>query len=168
MANQVHQIAEYSKRCGNIDPALYTKYDVKRGLRDINGKGVVAGLTSISEVCSTEVVNGETVPCEGKLFYRGINVEDIIHGFLKDKRFGFEEVVYLLLCGQLPNSEELKEFNELLAEYRELPTNFVRDIIMKAPSDDMMNTLARSVLTLYSYDSKPNDLSLENVISQCL
>lgn len=168
MANQVHQIAEYSKRCGNIDPSLYTKYDVKRGLRDINGKGVVAGLTSISEVCSTEVVNGETVPCEGKLFYRGINVEDIIHGFLKDKRFGFEEVVYLLLCGQLPNSEELKEFNELLAEYRELPTNFVRDIIMKAPSDDMMNTLARSVLTLYSYDSKPNDLSLENVISQCL
>lgn len=168
MANQIHQIAEYSKRCGDIDPALYTKFDVKRGLRDINGKGVVAGLTAISEVCSSEVVNGEVVPCEGKLFYRGLNVEDIIHGFLSEHRFGFEEVAYLLLCGQLPNETELKEFNELLAEYRELPTGFVRDIIMKAPSDDMMNTLARSVLTLYSYDSKPNDLSLENVISQCL
>ena len=168
MENQVQKIANLCKGCDKIDPALYEKYDVKRGLRDIQGQGVVAGLTSVSEVCASEVINGETVPCEGRLFYRGVDVEDIIGGFIADKRFGFEEVVFLLLCGRFPDADELKDFENLLAQYRQLPTNFVRDIIMKAPSDDMMNTLARSVLTLYSYDGNPNDLSIENVVRQCL
>lgn len=168
MENQVQKIADLCKGSDKIDPALYEKYDVKRGLRDIQGRGVVAGLTSVSEVCASEVVNGQTVPCEGKLFYRGVNVEDIIHGFIADKRFGFEEVVFLLLGGRFPTQEELQDFEQLLAQYRQLPANFVRDIIMKAPSDDMMNTLARSVLTLYSYDDNPNDLSIENVVRQCL
>ena len=168
MENQVQKIADLCKGSDKIDPALYEKYDVKRGLRDIQGRGVVAGLTSVSEVCASEVVNGQTVPCEGKLFYRGVNVEDIIHGFIADKRFGFEEVVFLLLGGRFPTQEELQDFERLLAQYRQLPANFVRDIIMKAPSDDMMNTLARSVLTLYSYDDNPNDLSIENVVRQCL
>ncbi len=168
MENQIKRIADLCKGSDQIDPALYEKYDVKRGLRDLQGRGVVAGLTAISEVCASEVVNGETVPCEGKLFYRGVNVEDIIHGFLADQRFGFEEVVFLLLAGRFPTAQELSDFETLLAHYRQLPGNFVRDIIMKAPSDDMMNTLARSVLTLYSYDDNPNDLSIENVLRQCI
>ncbi|MFZ5975430.1 MAG: citrate/2-methylcitrate synthase [Bacillota bacterium] len=151
-----------------IDPALYGKYEVKRGLRDINGKGVLAGLTEIGEVRSYIIENGETVPCEGKLFYRGIDIEDIVQGFIEEKRFGFEEVTYLLLFGELPSADELKDFQNILAEYRTLPTSFVRDIIMKAPSQDMMNTLARSVLTLYSYDDRADDVSIPNVLRQSL
>ena len=151
-----------------MDVALYGKYDVKRGLRDINGKGVLAGLTQISAIHSTEIVNGETVPCEGRLYYRGYEIHDLVGGFLKGKRFGFEEVAYLLLFGKLPKEEELKEFGQLLADQRCLPTNFVRDVIMKAPTPDMMNTLARSVLTLYAYDDNADDTSLPNVLRQCL
>lgn len=151
-----------------INPELYGKYDVKRGLRDINGKGVLAGLTEISEVRSSVLKDGVSVPCDGELFYRGINVKDIIDGFVKDKRFGFEEIVYLLLYGELPSKQQLDDFSKLLGEYRTLPTNFVRDVIMKAPSDDMMNTLAKSILTLHSYDSNANDISLDNVMRQCL
>jgi citrate synthase len=151
-----------------IDPALYGKYEVKRGLRDINGKGVLAGLTEIGEVRSYTIENGETVPCEGKLFYRGIDIEDIVQGFIEEKRFGFEEVTYLLLFGELPSADELKDFENILADYRTLPTSFVRDIIMKAPSQDMMNTLARSVLTLYSYDDRADDVSIPNVLRQSL
>lgn len=165
------QIVELTKKCiGNstIDPELYGKYDVKRGLRDINGKGVLAGLTDISEVRSYTVVDNEMVPCEGKLFYRGVDIEKIVSGFIRDKRFGFEETAYLLLFGELPTQKELDEFCTLLANYRTLPTSFVRDIIMKAPSSDMMNTLARSVLTLYSYDENANDISLPNVLRQSL
>lgn len=165
------QILELTKLCRNhstIDTQLYTKYDVKRGLRDINGKGVLTGLTEISEIVSSKTVNGRTVPCEGKLYYRGIDVEEIVHGFISENRFGFEETVYLLLFGDLPSPEILAEFKDLLFRYRTLPTNFVRDIIMKAPSFDMMNTLARSVLTLYAYDEKANDNSLPNVLRQCL
>lgn len=160
-----------SQKCckdGKIDPALYAKYEVKRGLRDLNGKGVLAGLTEISEVCSSCVVNGETVPCDGKLFYRGYDVEDIVGGFIRDDRFGFEEVVYLLLFGSLPTRDELVDFNRILGGYRSLPTSFVRDVILKAPSPDMMNTLARSVLTLYSYDENADDTSIPNVLRQCL
>ncbi len=152
----------------SIDPALYSKYDVKRGLRDVSGKGVLTGLTEIAEVRSYTIVDAEYVPCEGKLFYRGIDVEEIVDGFIKEDRFGFEEVTYLLLFGQLPSSKELVDFNQLLSVYRSLPTSFVRDIIMKAPSSDMMNTLARSVLTLYSYDDKADDISLPNVMRQSL
>ena len=165
-------IKEYANFCRDtfqIDPELYSKYEVKRGLRDISGKGVLAGLTDISEIRSYTIVDSEIVPCDGKLFYQGIDIEDIVHGFIKEDRLGFEETVYLLLFGHLPKRGELIDFQELLSSYREtLPTSFVRDIIMKAPSKDMMNTLARSVLTLYAYDDNPDDTSVENVLRQCM
>ena len=151
-----------------IDPGLYYKYDVKRGLRDINGKGVLTGLTEIAEVKAYTIEDSEMIPCQGKLFYRGYDLDDLVHGFISENRFGFEEITYLLLFGDLPSKEELNEFNETLSSYRSLPTSFVRDIIMKAPSQDMMNTLARSVLTLYSYDEKADDISVPNVLRQCL
>ena len=151
-----------------IDKNLYTKYDVKRGLRDVDGKGVLTGLTDISEILQNKVVDGKTVPIDGQLYYRGYNVEDIVAGFVADNRFGFEETTYLLLFGKMPTAQELEEFKGIIGSYRALPTNFVRDVVMKAPSDDMMNTLARSVLTLYCYDSNPNDISIENVLRQCL
>ena len=165
------EIMELSKKCSEaatIDPELYGKYDVKRGLRDLNGKGVLVGLTEISDVCSTKIVDGKSVPADGSLYYRGYNVEDIIKGIDKSSHFGFEECTYLLLFGKLPTKEELQSFCALLSEYRTLPTSFVRDIIMKAPSKDMMNTLARSVLTLYSYDNRADDITLPNVLRQCL
>ena len=151
-----------------IDKSLYTKYDVKRGLRDVDGKGVLTGLTDISEILQNKVVDGKTVPIDGQLYYRGYNVEDIVAGFVEDNRFGFEETTYLLLFGKMPTAQELEDFKGIIGSYRALPTNFVRDVVMKAPSDDMMNTLARSVLTLYCYDSNPNDISIENVLRQCL
>ena len=165
---EILRLAKKSEEAGIIDSELYTRYDVKRGLRDINGKGVLAGLTHISDVRATEIKDGVSVPAHGKLFYRGYNVQDLINGFTKDDRFGFEETAYLLLFGELPNSKELAEFRKLLGSYRSLPTSFVRDIIMKAPSKDMMNTLARSVLTLYSYDDRADDTSLPNVLRQCM
>lgn len=151
-----------------IENELYLKFAVNRGLRDLNGNGVLTGLTEISEIISAKTVNGEKVSCEGELFYRGYNIEDIVKGFGKDHRFGFEESTYLLLFGQLPSNTQLQDFNQLLTKYRSLPTSFVRDIILKAPSSDMMNALARSVLTLYSYDTNANDISVQNVLRQCL
>lgn len=165
---RLRQLASQCQNCASIDSDLYQKYDVKRGLRDINGKGVLVGLTEISEVCSNKEVNGKTVPADGELFYRGYNVKDIIAGTPERSHFGFEECTYLLLFGKLPTKTELTEFTQMLSEYRTLPTSFVRDIIMKAPSKDMMNTLARSVLTLYSYDDLADDISLPNVLRQCL
>lgn len=165
------EIRALAARCvesSRIDPELYTRYDVKRGLRDLNGKGVLTGLTNISEIVSSKVVNGESVPCEGELYYRGYSVEQLIESLPKDDNFGYERITYLLLFGSLPNDEELKEFCGLLSFYRTLPTSFVRDIIMKAPSGDMMNTLARSVLTLYSYDEEAEDISIPNVLRQCM
>lgn len=165
----IKEYADYCRNTFQINPELYTKYEVKRGLRDINGKGVLAGLTDISEIRSYTIVDSEIVPCDGKLFYHGIDIEDIVHGFIKEDRLGFEETVYLLLFGHLPKRGELINFEELLSSYREtLPTSFVRDIIMKAPSKDMMNTLARSVLTLYAYDEQADDTSVENVLRQCM
>lgn len=151
-----------------MDVSLYGKYDVKRGLRDINGKGVLAGLTQISAIHSTEIVDGKSVPCEGRLYYRGYDIHDLTQGFLREGRYGFEEVAYLLLFGVLPSVEELDGFKKILADQRALPRNFVRDVVMKAPSKDMMNTLSRSVLTLYAYDSNADDTSLPNVLRQCL
>lgn len=164
------EIVNWAQACkeNNIDPSLYTKYEVKRGLRDISGQGVLTGLTEISEINSYDMKNGKLIPCDGKLYYRGADVEDIIAGFTSEKRFGFEEVTYLLLFGKLPTKKELSDFNDTLSRYRTLPKGFVRDIIMKAPSNDMMNTLARSVLTLYSYDDNPDDISIENVLRQSL
>ena len=165
---EILRLTNLCTKNGSIDPSLYGKYDVKRGLRDINGKGVLAGLTEIAEVRSYTIVDSEMIPCEGKLFYRGVDVEEIVGGFIREKRFGFEETTYLLLFGELPDKDELASFQKLLGEYRSLPTSFVRDIIMKAPSSDMMNTLARSVLTLYSYDDRADDISIPNVLRQCL
>lgn len=165
---KISQLVNLCEKNYNIDPALYQKYDVKRGLRDINGQGVRAGLTNISNVSATAIVDGESVPARGKLYYRGIDVEQIVKGFSEENRFGFEETVYLLLFGELPTKEALQQFQQLLVEARPLPTTFTRDVIMKSPSDDMMNTLARSVLTLYSYDPNPNDLSIANVLKQCI
>jgi citrate synthase len=162
------ELADLCKSNTIIEPELYAKYDVKRGLRDISGKGVLTGLTEISEIRSYTIIDNDLIPCEGKLFYRGIDVEEIIDGFMREDRFGFEEVTYLLLFGKLPTKDNLDQFLKLLEEYRELPPSFVRDIIMKAPSKDMMNTLARSVLTLYSYDEKSDDISIENVLRQSL
>ena len=165
---EILELTGLCKSHSTIDPALFAKYDVKRGLRDINGKGVLTGLTEISEIISSREIDGKSVPCEGELYYRGINIEHIVRGFIAENRFGFEETTYLLLFGELPDTARLEEFKKLLSKYRTLPTNFVRDIIMKAPSFDMMNTLARSVLTLYAYDERPNDTSLPNVLRQCL
>ncbi|MCL2055012.1 MAG: citrate/2-methylcitrate synthase [Oscillospiraceae bacterium] len=165
---EIVELAELCRKNGCIDPELYTKYDVKRGLRDLSGKGVLAGLTAISEINAYKTVNGESVPCEGELLYRGYNIYDLVKGAEQGQPFGFEEITYLLLFGDLPTAEQLKKFNNILAEYRKLPTTFVRDIIMKSPSNDIMNGLSRGVLTLFSYDENPNDLSIPNVLRQSL
>ncbi len=160
-----------SKRCwdqGIIDPELYTKYDVKRGLRDQQGKGVLTGLTRISEINSSRMENGVSVPMPGELFYRGYRVEKLIDEFVKNGRYGFEEITWLLLFGTLPTKEEYEGFCRLLGQQRHLPGKFVRDVIMKAPANDMMNGLQRSVLMLYSYDKNPDDVSLDNVLRQCV
>ena len=162
------RLAKMSEKADIIDTELFTRYDVKRGLRDLNGKGVLAGLTNISDVRAKKVVDGVEIPVHGRLFYRGYDVKDLVNGFTRDNRFGFEEITYLLLFEKLPDAGELENFRNILSGYRSLPTSFVRDIIMKAPSSDMMNTLARSVLTLYSYDERADDVSLPNVLRQCL
>ncbi len=168
VTQEILDLSEICMKNSRIDPSLYGKYDVKRGLRDISGRGVLTGLTEISEIQSCIMEDEEMIPCEGKLFYRGVEIEDLAGGFIREKRFGFEEAAYLLMFGELPTNGALKDFQKLLGEYRSLPTSFVRDIIMKAPSADMMNTLARSVLTLYSYDDAADDVSIPNVIRQCL
>ena len=165
---EIDVLAEKMKENSMIDNALYAKYDVKRGLRDIDGKGVLTGLTDISTIKQNKLVDGKLVPCDGELYYRGYNVTDIVGGIHRDDRFGFEEVVYLLLFGEMPTEEQLKSFKELLVRYRTLPQNFVRDVILKAPSDDMMNSIARSVLTLFCYDKHANDTSISNVLRQCV
>lgn len=165
------EIADLTQRCidnSSIDPDLYTELRVYRGLRDQDGRGVLTGLTEISDVTSFEERDGKRVPIPGRLCYRGVNIKDIVRGFISENRFGFEEVCYLLLIGNLPNAQELSDFTDLLAQNRPLPTSFVRDIIMKAPSKDMMNTLARSVLTLYAFDDNPDDISIPNVMRQCI
>ena len=166
-----YRIKELSERCieqGEINKELYSQYNVNIGLRDIKGRGVLTGLTDVSEIRQNKIVNGEPVPTDGKLFYRGVNVEDIIRGCISDGRYGFEEVAYLLLFSKLPTKEELDDFMELLSESRKLPKYFVRDVILKAPSKDMMNSLAKAVLTLASYDDDVMNLSIDNVLRQCL
>lgn len=151
-----------------IDQELFNKLNVKRGLRDKNGVGVLAGLTTVSSIVSSEVVDGVNVPCDGRLSFRGYDINDLVKGASSERRFGFEEAAYLLLFSELPNKEELNNFNEVLGYLRKLPTNFVRDVIMKAPSSDIMNSLTRSILTLASYDPKATDNSMSNVLLQCL
>ena len=151
-----------------IEMQLYTKYQVKRGLRDENGKGVLAGLTTISTIYPDKKINGEAVSERGELRYRGIDINELVEGFVSQNRYGFEEIAYLLLFGNLPSASELKQFKAELNARRTLPTNFVRDVIMKAPSANIMNSLARSILTLASYDEKADDISIENVLDQSL
>ena len=165
------EIRKYAELCNTsnaIERELYTKYDVKRGLRDLNGKGVLAGLTNVSDVRAKKIVDGEEVPCEGNLYYRGYSIRDLVAGFREENHPGFEEIAYLLLFGELPNREQLKEFQQTLVDRRTLPSNFVRDIIMKAPSKDMMVSISRSILNLYSYDPKADETDTENVLRQCL
>ncbi|RGY98364.1 citrate/2-methylcitrate synthase [Clostridium sp. AM58-1XD] len=166
--NTIDSFADICVQHGGIDADLYEKYDVQRGLRDKNGNGVVSGLTKISTIEASKIVDGKKVPCEGRLYYRGYNIKDLVNGTMNNRGFGFEEVSYLLLFGTLPTREQLLQFTEILSRSRTLPTNFVRDVIMKAPSKDMMNSLSRSVLTLASYDPKASDISIPNVLRQCL
>ncbi len=174
MKDQTHNkswlepLTQLASQCSVIDPELYTRYEVKRGLRDISGKGVMAGLTEIGEVHAYIIDESEMVPCPGKLYYRGYDVEDLVRGFLGEDRFGFEETTYLLLFGDLPGKKALRDFEKHLTEFRKLPEDFTRDMIMKAPGKDMMNVLSRSILALYSYDHNPDDTSISNVLRQCL
>ncbi len=168
ITEEIYELAELVSGNSVIPPELYGKYDVKRGLRDLDGSGILAGLTSVSEVTARCEVDGKIVPCDGRLYYRGVNVNDLTDACLKEGRAGFEEAVYLLLFGQLPTKAQLKAFNKLLGSYRSLPPSFVRDVIMKAPSKDLMNAISRSVLTMYSYDDAPDDTSIPNVLRQCL
>lgn len=164
----IERLAQVCLANSQINRDDYLRYNVKHGLRDLDGTGVLAGLTEISEIISSKTVNGEQQPCPGELYYRGYSIQELTDGFLSDGRFGFEETAYLLMFGQLPDAAQLEQFNRQLAFYRSLPTNFVRDVILKAPSPDMMNTLARCVLTMASYDERPDDISLPNVIRQCI
>ena len=168
MNTKVQALADKCAKQYYIDPALYTRYNVKRGLRDISGQGVLAGLTRIAEVKAYTLDDGELIPCEGKLYYQGYDLEEVVDRFAEEKRFGFEEAVYLLLFGELPETGELAEFKKILSERRVLPPSFVRDVIMHSPSRDIMNSMARSVLTLYSYDNLAEDTSVENVLRQSL
>lgn len=167
-SQDISELTKMASKSDIINPKLYEKYDVKRGLRDINGNGVVCGLTEISEIIAFgKDADGNKVPVDGQLYYRGINVRDLVAG-AKTRRFNFEETTYLLLFGHLPTQSQLDRFCEILSDFRVLPPSFVRDIIMKAPSRDMMNMLARCVLSLYSYDPKPDDTSKRNVLRQSL
>ncbi|MBP3663664.1 MAG: citrate synthase, partial [Tyzzerella sp.] len=165
---EVQYLADLCDKNNAIEKELYVKNNVKRGLRDLDGRGVLAGLTNISDVCASKDVDGVRVPIPGSLYYRGYNIKDLVNGFLKDEHFGFEEIAYLLLFGELPTKTELQRFSDMLAARRTLPKYFVRDVIMKAPSPDMMNSLSRSILTLYAYDAKADDTSIPNVLRQSL
>ncbi|MEE1114900.1 MAG: citrate synthase, partial [Eubacterium sp.] len=166
--SKISQLVEYSRKSGKIDLTLYQEYDVKRGLRDSSGKGVLTGLTEISDVTGITVSDkGERVPADGRLYYQGYNVKDLIGG-MQTRRFGFEEITYLLLFGSLPTDQQLKEFIEVLSEFRELPEEFTRDVIMKAPSQNMMNSLQKCILTLYSYDENADDTTIKNILKQSL
>ena len=165
--SQFDKLVQYAMASGVIDPNLYTEYDVKRGLRESNGKGVLTGLTEISDVISFDSIDGERVPCDGRLYFQGQNVKDIIENGA-DRRFAFEETTYLLLFGKLPTRQQLSQFIDILAGLRELSGQFVRDVIMKAPSNNIMNALEKSIVTLYSYDEKAEDISVPNVLRQSL
>ncbi len=164
---RLNQLVKFCMISGALDLNLYEEYDVKRGLRESDGKGVLTGLTEISDVMGFKIDHGEKVPCEGELYFQGYNIMDLTEGF-RNRKFNYEEITYLLLFGALPNKRQLSEFIEILNQYRELPSKFVRDVIMKAPSLDLMNALQRSVLTLYSYDDNPDDVSIPNVLRQSL
>ena len=164
----IERLAQVCLANSQINRDDYLRYNVKRGLRDLDGTGVLAGLTEISEIISSKTVNGEQQPCPGELYYRGYSIQELTDGFLSDGRFGFEETAYLLLFGALPTRAQLTAFEGLLSAHRALPPMFTEDMILKAPSPDVMNKLARSVLALYSYDGRPDDMSLPNQLRQAV
>ena len=164
---RLEQMTDAAFNANKMDLGLYQKYDVKRGLRESNGRGVLTGLTEISDVNGRKEIDGKSVPIEGELYFQGYKVSELVEGN-KNRKFNFEEATYLLLFGELPNKNELREFIHLLSQYRELPSKFVRDVILKAPSANIMNGMQRSVLTLYSYDKAPDDTSITNVLRQSL
>ena len=168
ISRQIHKLANLCVENNQIDPGLYDVYHVKKGLREPNGKGVLTGLTEISTVNGNREVDGKIVPIEGELYYRGINIRDLVDGFTKDGRFGYEETVYLLLFGSLPDKEELDHWNRLLSHARRLPEDFLEDMVLKSPNKDIMNAMARSILALNSYDRNPDDLSIPNVLRQSI
>ena len=161
------ELVKQCTRSGSIDPSLYVDYDVKRGLRDSNGNGVLTGLTEISDVVGTRSDNGRKVPVDGELYFQGFNVAEIIAGF-GDRKYGFEETTYLLLFGKLPTEEQRKNFIHILTDLEELSGAFLRDVIMKATSTNLMNSLMKSILSLYSYDENPDDVCVPNVLRQSL
>lgn len=163
----IDELYEANLKDGRIDPDLYVEYDVKRGLRDMNGKGVLTGLTEISDVVSYDVVDGKKLPCDGRLYYHNYNIFDLVKGF-EGRRYAFEEATYLLLFGSLPNVTQLEQFKKLISEYQLLSNSFTRDVLMKAPSSNIMNALQKSILTLYSYDENPEDISAQNVLRQSI
>lgn len=165
---KIEELSKLAEENNFIEQDYYIKYQVKRGLRNNNGTGVLVGLTKIGNVEGYTLSGEEKIPAEGSLTYRGIDIKDIVNGFQKEKRSGFEEVCYLLLFGKLPCSQELEEFNNILSNSRSLPYGFVEDMILKAPSNDIMNKLQRSILVSYSYDSNPDDLSIKNVLRQSI
>ncbi|WP_010250553.1 citrate/2-methylcitrate synthase [Acetivibrio cellulolyticus] len=162
------QYSELVKKNNNIESEMFEKYNVKRGLRNADGTGVLVGLTEVGDVHAYIMDEGEKIPVQGRLRYRGIDIFDLVKGFMGEKRLGFEEACYLLLFGELPKKEELDNFNKLLGSRRELPNSFTEDMILKAPSKDIMNKLARAVLASYSYDDNPDDTSVENTLRQCI
>ena len=164
---RLEELTDAALNANKMDLDLYQKFDVKRGLRESNGRGVLTGLTEISDVNGHRDVDGKSIPIEGELYFQGYKVGELIDGN-RNKKFNFEEITYLLLFGELPNRNELREFIHLLSQYRELPSKFVRDVILKAPSANIMNGMQRSVLTLYSYDKAPDDVSINNVLRQSL
>jgi len=165
---KIQKLSKLCEKNNYIDQELYKTMNVKKGLRDLNGKGVLAGLTNVSDIQAKKIVDGVEVPCEGNLYYRGYNIRDLVAGFENAEHFGYEEIAYLLLFGELPTMDQVQDFHEILSERRDLPRNFTRDVIMKAPSQDMMNNLSRAVLMLYTYDPLADDTSLPNVLRQCI
>ena len=167
-AREIHKLSELCSETNSIDQKLYDVYQVKRGLREPNGRGVLTGLTEISTVNGSRLENGKPVPIPGMLKYRGIDIKKIVDGFTKDDRFGFEETIYLLLFGKLPDEPELEKFKKLLSYYRRLPNDFLEDVVLKSPNKDVMNRVASDVLALNAYDKHPDDLSIPNVLRQSI
>lgn len=167
-SGDIKNLCDTIRKYNYIDPADFERFNVKKGLRNADGTGVMAGITKVCSVEGYHIVDGEKTPVDGRLFYRGIDIDDIISACIKEDRFGFEEVVWLLLFGTLPTASQLDNFCDILGRCRDLPDDFIEDMIMKSPSPNVMNKLARSVLSLYSYDNNPDDTSVENVLRQCI
>ena len=166
--NRLEEWSKVIEQTNTIDPKLYPEHNIKRGLRNENGTGVLVGITRVGSVIGYRKENDKKIPIEGELYYRGYNLFDLVHGFQNEKRLGFEETVYLLLFGKCPNQDELKEFTLALEERRDLPKHYKEDVILKIPAPNIMNKLQRTVLTLYSYDDNPDDISVVNVLKQSL